>query len=869
MVGLVGESGSGKTTVTAQMVRDAEVQRFFADGNVWLHVDSAGEDRVPSLLKQLAELVHEDIDGLNGDPPADWEDFDGAAYVKRLVEDGHDGQGLKYLVVADNIWEPEIVRKLRETAMWVLVTARDGKLGTDETGILDVEQNVGRLTDERARQGLQRAAGLRHDVELPAKAVDELVSLCGGMSLDLEFVGRWSVVHGKKDADAWSKAASAIRARQSDAKDDVSSDRNDEGLSSKIRREGVLCAGFEDLAAATGGSRDVQKMFFSLAVVPDGHAFTVHDATLLLRGREYSQEDEAATKDLLGSLERWTVLERDGQFYRMHDAYMTFAREKLVQKKGDIRPSILKRWTEHISSMAALRSTEAAVLREMWSALENVGGESCARKQPYVKALAEMDDSNSSWRAYAEALAWFQAAQEDWSGARTTGRKLLEVEKRLLGPDHPFIAKTLNFLTECADRLGDATDEEQLRRQKMEAFDLVLAKTNSHIGAARRQLECSFIPTGGLSSDELSGTATVLRRGFSTQEAELGANDLKLALTMHKLAACIGVGRPQETERLLRRALKIEEINLGENDIQVASTLYELGVYIQEAGRLKEAEKLLRRVLDIEMSKLGEGAVKVAYTLHSLGICVREAGRLGEAEELLRRAIDIKTAGLGDANAQLAYTLHSLGVRMRKHDRLEEVESVLRRAVDIERAELGENDEQVAYMLHELGVCVGEAGRLGEAEEILRQELDIEVVTLGEEDIQVAYTLHELGVTLQKEGRYKEAESLLGRALDIKQGDIVRNEADIATKLQQLGVCVGRLGRYEEAEELLTDALEIFEVKLGEDDVSVAETLQQLGALLVKADRKAEAEVPFKRASNILGGQSGSEGICEHGDCAT
>lgn len=852
VVGLVGESGSGKTTLASQIVRDQKVQKVFPDGIVWLDIGVGGEDRLPLLLNRLAELVYEDIDGLRGEPPVDSEDFDGAAFVKRLVEEGHGGQGLKCLIVADNVWEPEVVRQLRDTSMSILVTAKVGQLKTD---VMDEEHEVGSLTVEQAKQLLRGAAELSSNFTLPEKVSSELISLCGGMALDLEFIGRWSALHGRKDEQAWSNAVGGIQTQQLHAKDGGA--RSEENAS-KIRRQAVLAAGYEDLIATTADA-SIKKMFLSLAVIPDGHTFTAHDAVVLFHGSCYCIEDKAAVKYLLNMLVHRTILDNDGEIYRMHDAYMAFSREKLVAEGGDIQLDAIRSWTNHISSMPVLRSTESVILSEMWSALESVGGESWEMKRPYVKALDEMDDSKPSWREYAEALAQFQATREDWHGARMTGRKLLEVEKRDLGPDHPFVVNTLNFLAGCAELLGDSKDAEQLHKIEREVSDSILARTSAQTSVARRQLEGirpSPTPTmGGLTSDELRGTEAVLRRLLSFQEAELGADDLQLAYTMHKLAACIGeMSRHGEAEKLLWRALEIEIANLDKDNEQVASTLYDLGVYIQQAGRLDEAENLLRRALAIEETKLGEDDPKIASTLHSLGMCVKEAGRLEEAELFLRRAVDIKMATLGRDDMQLTYTLHSLGVCMREAGRLDESEALLRRALDIEEAKLGEHHEQVAYTLHELGVCIGEAGRLEEAEKQLKRALDIETAKLGEDDIQVAYTLHEFGVLLLRAGRLDEAEAMLIRAVDIKQGDFVRNETDVAATIEQLGVCVGRAGRYEEAEELLKNALEVYQEEHGKDDVCVAETLHHLGVLLEKVGgRQKEAEDYLRRSLKIFG----------------
>ncbi|CAN0472861.1 unnamed protein product, partial [Scytosiphon promiscuus] len=110
LVGLVGDSGSGKTTAASDIVRSAEVLEAFHDGILWMPINKGAKQRLPSLMMQLARMVYEDIGGSVGCAPATSDD--GAAYIKQSMVEGHIGKGLKCLVVADNVWEKEVVLKL-------------------------------------------------------------------------------------------------------------------------------------------------------------------------------------------------------------------------------------------------------------------------------------------------------------------------------------------------------------------------------------------------------------------------------------------------------------------------------------------------------------------------------------------------------------------------------------------------------------------------------------------------------------------------------------------------------------------------------------------------------------------------------------
>lgn len=137
MAALTGRSGAGKTTAAVATVgergdirpragesedqartRMDRVRALFPDGVVWLRVGQGKRvaDRLRTLMLELANALGEVIECV--DAPEMGED--GESYVKRIVSQ----EKLRCLVVADDVWEEEVAKKLRETGIWVLLTTR-------------------------------------------------------------------------------------------------------------------------------------------------------------------------------------------------------------------------------------------------------------------------------------------------------------------------------------------------------------------------------------------------------------------------------------------------------------------------------------------------------------------------------------------------------------------------------------------------------------------------------------------------------------------------------------------------------------------------------------------------------------------------
>ncbi|CAB1096338.1 unnamed protein product [Ectocarpus sp. CCAP 1310/34] len=416
LVGLVGDSGAGKTTAAAELVRSNVVRESFSDGIVWLTVNYGANKRLPSLMLQLARMVQEDIGGRVGGHPNE-SGGNADAYIKQRMENGHGGKGLKCLAVADNVWEKEVVSMLLKTGMTVLLSTRHEELVTGARG---VPVRLDELSARDAESVLRSAAELPPAVRLPDDAVD-LIDLCGRVAMDLAFVGRWSTVRGRHDRVAWSDAAAKVRAEiaKIEGDDIVDGARGN-------RRKAILQAGLEDLAIGSDDER-VQRLYLSLAVLPDDQGIQVHDAALLLYDRDPTAEDEESVARVLDVLERWSVLRSTWAYkYYMHDVQSEFARASLMDR-GDVRRHALRRWVGYISSLDTVRSYNADYLKHQWLDVEKVGGEGWDETHPCETALAEMDDPEPLLQESIAAVAKAHEAHEDWEKASTIWHRSLGV----------------------------------------------------------------------------------------------------------------------------------------------------------------------------------------------------------------------------------------------------------------------------------------------------------------------------------------------------------------------------------------------------------------------------------------------------------
>ncbi|CAM9976496.1 unnamed protein product [Ectocarpus sp. 13 AM-2016] len=318
---LIGRSGAGKTTAAAAIVgkrqgsirprvgetedhartRLLRLRARFSDGVIWLRVGKGegAADRLPRLMLNLAKRVGKMIEGVR-DPETGEA---GESYVKKIVE----LKRKRCLVVADDVWEAEVVEKLRETGMWVLLTTRFSKM------VEPCEQVfIDRLGEMDSKNVLRGAANLPPDGRLYDDAM-KVLEICDYTAMDIAYVGSWSSVRTPDNcapkSKAWTRAVEEIEAQGGGV-----------GVDRDANRLAILHAGLKYLAREDPLA---QELYTMLAVLHDGHSFQESDAAVLL-------DDEEAAAGPISILERWGVVRADlSEKYGMHDAHVDFARGKL------------------------------------------------------------------------------------------------------------------------------------------------------------------------------------------------------------------------------------------------------------------------------------------------------------------------------------------------------------------------------------------------------------------------------------------------------------------------------------------------------------------------------------------------------------
>jgi tetratricopeptide (TPR) repeat protein len=384
----------------------------------------------------------------------------------------------------------------------------------------------------------------------------------------------------------------------------------------------------------------------------------------------------------------------------------------------------------------------------------------------------------------------------DYAGAQPPYARALALRKRVLGPDHPDVATSLNNLAALYRGQGRYDQAEPLYQQAL-----------------------------------------------ALRERVLGADHPDIVTSLNNLAVLYQAqGRYGEAEPLYRRALDICERTLGPAHPLVAHSLNNLAGLYQAQGRYGEAEPLHQRARGIREHTLGPSHPDVATSLNNLAELYRVQGRYDQAEPLYQQALGIWGQTLKSTHPLVAHCLNNLALFYQAQGRYDQAELFYQQALAIWGQVLGPDHPHTATSLNNLAALYRVQGRYADAECLFQQALAIWRQALGPAHPQVATSLNNLALLYHDLRRYGEAEPLYRRARGIWEEALGLDHPQVATSVNNLAKLYQAQGRYAAAEPLYQHALATMERVLGPDHPDVEKVRQNYLALLRATDRHVEAD---------------------------
>ena len=364
---------------------------------------------------------------------------------------------------------------------------------------------------------------------------------------------------------------------------------------------------------------------------------------LALMLADHGLDEAMAALRALALVDRETIVdERDASIaadaIRLHRLVREVA---AVRCEGESRD---QSWRALVAALSAVYPSDGIGNPTSWPR--------CASLTPHLLSVCETEMVNAA--ASAECADLLNRAGEYfyYRGAYLEARPLYEralaIREKVLGPEHPDTATSLNSLASLLQAQGDLAGSRPL-------YERALAIREKVFGPEHRYMALSLNSLASLLQDQgdLAGSRPLYERALAICEKVFGPEHPYMALNLNSLGDLLyAEGDLAGSRRLVERALAIRETVLGPEHPDTAMSLCNLAYVLQAQGDLAAARPLVERALAIDEKVLGPEHVNTATDLSNMARLLSKSGHTDDAEPLFKRAIAIKEKALGLGHPQ-------------------------------------------------------------------------------------------------------------------------------------------------------------------------------------------------------------------------
>jgi eukaryotic-like serine/threonine-protein kinase len=240
-------------------------------------------------------------------------------------------------------------------------------------------------------------------------------------------------------------------------------------------------------------------------------------------------------------------------------------------------------------------------------------------------------------------LANVYADEQQWSLAKQTDERALEIDRRVLGDDHPRIGMHLNDLAIVAQNMGDLKLAESLFRDSIHRNELAYGDQHPETGAARGNYGLLLQREGRLTEAEplLRSALDIELKLYGPDSYSVGYDRVSLAMLLHEQ------GNLPAAESEFRQALAVYDKSLPANHQYRASALMHLAQLLVDRGKPEEALSLSDQSLRAwnETSEPSSPYLAQAHVIHAYALA--HLGRRREAAEEIDAALPVLVKARG------------------------------------------------------------------------------------------------------------------------------------------------------------------------------------------------------------------------------
>jgi eukaryotic-like serine/threonine-protein kinase len=289
--------------------------------------------------------------------------------------------------------------------------------------------------------------------------------------------------------------------------------------------------------------------------------------------------------------------------------------------------------------------------RALWELgrLRQKQGKFAEARDLYKRALDLMEGSGAEptdISALLDDLAQVYSRDQQWALAKETYERALEIDRRVLGDDHPRVAMHLHNLAVVADNLGNIKEAEALYRDAIARKERIYGKQSPQTAAAKTSYGSLLMREKRFAEAEpqLRGALELRLAQHGPDHYMVGYSRVSLGILLHEVGDLAGA------DDEFRQALANYDKSLPPNHQYRAALLMQYASLLVDRGNAAEALTMSEQALKIWQASAADSRLNAAPTHVTHAHALEALGRHREAAEELQDALPvlINARGLDD-----------------------------------------------------------------------------------------------------------------------------------------------------------------------------------------------------------------------------
>lgn len=393
-----------------------------------------------------------------------------------------------------------------------------------------------------------------------------------------------------------------------------------------------------------------------------------------------------------------------------------------------------------------------------------------------------------------------------YGSAVPLARQALERRRALAGsaaPDDLEVAVSLDNLAEALTQIAEYEEAERHLRESLDIRRRVLGAQHPDVARTLTLLADVLVFRG-----RFEDAQPVVEEALRIRRAAYAGPHARVAESIGDLGVIYGQRGDfgQAVERLTEAVAMQRELHAGPHP-DLAEAINNLAWAYRGANDTATAEPLYREALAMNRQLLGDAHPTLAAGLNNLGFVHEAQGEYASAEAAYREALAMNRKLLGDSHPMIAVNLSNLAFVLYAEGKREEAIGQLRESLAMNRRELGDEHPTVAGGAASLGYWLIVEGRLDEAGRLLDESLAIRRKVFGDGHVQVARTMTLYANLLLARRDYVGARDAAADARRILAANLSPTHWQVAMAANAEGAALTGLREFAAAEPLLVESL--------------------------------------------------------------